>query len=317
MSRVVYLNAMQALDAALRHGSMKRAAAELVITPAAVGQRIRSLEAFTGTPLLQRDPTGITPTDLARGLAPLLRRAFEDLDQVALRLNLDRDGPVRIACDPDLLALWLRPRLHQFAALYPAIRLAFLAEGDPVPPELTLRFGGAGEVLLPDWLVPVTSPDNLHRVMETSGPHPLEGMPLLHVGPTPDTPPELGWPDWFEHYPLRQTGANRGFRYRHFADAHSFAAANVGFALLPLALSLAALQSGRLLRLFPDRPLLRTRNAWMMALTRPDQTRPDQTRPILRLVADWLRGEAAAHLAELPKLAPDAHLAMELAPAAR
>ena len=312
MARVVYLNAMQALDAALRHGSMKRAAAELGITPAAVGQRIRSLEDFAGTPLLERGQTGVTPTDAAKGVAERLRRAFEHLDQVALRLNLDRDGPVRIACDPDLLALWLRPRLPGFAALYPATRLAFLAENDPVPPELTLRFGGAGEVLLPDWLVPVTAPGNLHRVMQNPISPPLEGMPLLHVGPAPDMPPELGWPDWIAHYPMRKDGADRGFRYRRFADAHAFAAANVGFALLPLSLTLAALQSRKLLRLFPDLPLLPARNGWTL-----DLANPARARPILHLVADWLRNEAATHLAELPGAVPGAHLAMEVVPAAR
>ena len=312
MSRVVYLNAMQALDAALRHGSMKRAAAELGITPAAVGQRIRSLENFAGTPLLDRGLTGVTPTDTAKGLAAGLRRAFEELDQVALRLNLDRDGPVRIACDPDLLALWLRPRLSGFAALYPATRLAFLAEGDPVPAEMTLRFGGVGEVLMPDWLVPVTSPGNLHRVMQNPIAPPLEGMPLLHVGPAPDASPELGWPDWIARFPLRKDGANRGFRYRHFADAHNFAAASVGFALLPLSLTLFALQSGKLLRLFPDLPLLSARNAWTLQLTRPSRARP-----ILQLVADWLRSEAATHLADFPGAVPGKDLAMEVVPAAR
>jgi LysR family glycine cleavage system transcriptional activator len=312
MSRVVYLNALQALDAALRHGSMKGAAVELGVTAAAIGQRIRTLEDFTGTPLLERGTAGVRPTPATEAVAQALRRAFADLDQVAMRLNLDRDGTLRIACDADFLTFWLRPRLDDFAAQFPGVRLAFLKEGDAAPPDLVLRFGPEGQVLMGDWLVPVTSPGNLFRVTDNPAPLPLEGMPLLHVGPAPGLAPEWGWADWVARHPLRRDGADRGFRYARAADALNFAAADVGLALLPLSLVAGALRKGRLIRLFPDLPLLPARNAWRLQLSGPARVRPN-----LELFTRWLAGKAADYVADLPT-PPSAHdLAMELARPAR
>jgi LysR family glycine cleavage system transcriptional activator len=307
MSRVVFLNALQALDAALRLGSMKRASVELGITSAAVGQRISALEAFTGTRLLERGPIGVTATPAAQGVQSLLRRAFDDLDQVAMRLNLDRDGPIRIACDSDFLALWLRPRLPGFHAQFPGSKLAFLREGDPAPPDLWISFGGAGAVLLNDWLVPVASTENLGRVKAGDPNFPLEGFPLLHVGPTPGLKAEHGWPDWIARFGQRQTGPNRGFRYRHFADAHAFATANVGIALLPLTLVWADLQSGTLHRLLPQLPLMQARNAWTLKWADPSIARPN-----LRHFSDWLHQEAALFLACQPTADASGELPMEL-----
>lgn len=307
MSRVVYLNALQALDAALRHGTLKAAAAELGITPAAIGQRIRTLEAFTGVPLLQRGQTGVAPTAVATGVAPALRRAFGDLDQVAMRLNLDRDGPVRFLCEASFLTFWLRPRLPALEVLLPGIKLAFLDEGDPGPPDLTLQFGGTGAVLLPDWLVPVSSPANLWRLGQSPDEAPLEGMPLLHVGPAPGLATERGWPDWIARFPLRRTGADRGFRYRHAADALNFAAASVGMALLPLALVVPALRAGTLVRLFPHLPLIPTLNDWTLHLSDRGQARAN-----LRFVADWLRTEAAIYLGQLSNPLAGCDLQVEL-----
>lgn len=312
MSRVVYLNALQALDAALRHGSMKRASLELGITPAAVGQRIRTLEAFTGTQMLERGQSGVTATPAAKAVESDLRRAFGDLDQVAMRLNLDRDGPVRVLCDSDFLTFWLRPRLAGLDAEFPGLKLAFLADGDPAPPDLIVRFGGPGEVLLPEWLVPVVSPENLLRVGQVSAEFPLEGMPLLHVGPATGLAHEHGWPDWVARFPLRKSGADRGFRYNHVADALNFAAADVGMALLPLALCLSSLQSGALVRLFPHLPLMPARNAWMIQLT--DGAR-DRTN--LRFVVDWLRTQSLICREDLSDPRPGDDLVMEFIPMPR
>lgn len=312
MSRVVYLNALQALDAALRLGSMKRAAAELGITAAAVGQRIRALEAFTGTLLLERGQAGVTATPATKGVAAALRRAFDDLDQVAIRLNLDRDRPVRIACDDDLLALWLTPRVGTFQAQFPAAKLAFLTEGDPAPPDLWLRCGGAQQVLLPEWLVPVGSPGNLWRLGRTDRDFPLEGMPLLHVNPAPGLATEQGWPEWVSRFGHRQSGADRGFRYRRAAEALNLAAANVGFALLPLALAQGALAKGALVRLFPHLPLIAARNGWTLELARSDRPRPN-----LVLFTQWLRAAAASYLGALANPVPGRDFAMEIAPSSR
>jgi len=48
MTSVTHLKSLQALELAVREGSLTAAAVKLGITPAAVGQRIRSLEDYLG-----------------------------------------------------------------------------------------------------------------------------------------------------------------------------------------------------------------------------------------------------------------------------
>src|SRR5688572_25068059 len=66
------LNALRVFDAAARHLSFTRAADELAVTPAAVGQQIRALEDVLGVVLFRRTSKGLELTDeAAAGLDPL------------------------------------------------------------------------------------------------------------------------------------------------------------------------------------------------------------------------------------------------------
>lgn len=53
------LNGLRVLDAAARHLSFTRAADELAVTPAAVGQQIRALEDTLGVVLFRRTTKGL------------------------------------------------------------------------------------------------------------------------------------------------------------------------------------------------------------------------------------------------------------------
>ena len=59
------LNALRVFDAAARHLSFTRAADELAVTPAAVGQQIRALEDMLGVVLFRRTSKGLELTDEA------------------------------------------------------------------------------------------------------------------------------------------------------------------------------------------------------------------------------------------------------------
>ena len=62
------LNGLRVLDAAARHLSFTRAADELAVTPAAVGQQIRALEDQLGTALFLRTPKGMDLTEAGQTL---------------------------------------------------------------------------------------------------------------------------------------------------------------------------------------------------------------------------------------------------------
>lgn len=57
----VHLNALRAFEASARHQSFSLAAEELNVTPAAVGQLVRSLEEVVGFPLFIEVITGVPP----------------------------------------------------------------------------------------------------------------------------------------------------------------------------------------------------------------------------------------------------------------
>ncbi|WP_343205858.1 LysR family transcriptional regulator [Acidithiobacillus ferrooxidans] len=78
----VHLNALRAFEASARHQSFSAAAAELNVTAAAVGQLVRSLEDWLGTPLFVRGSRGrvrLIPTEAAERALPDIRAGFDRL----------------------------------------------------------------------------------------------------------------------------------------------------------------------------------------------------------------------------------------------
>ena len=80
MAVTTHLKSLQALELAVRTGSFKAAAETLGITPAAIGQRIRSLEDCLGTDLLVRGRSGLQPTRELELALSELQTAFKALD---------------------------------------------------------------------------------------------------------------------------------------------------------------------------------------------------------------------------------------------
>ena len=64
------LNALRAFEAAARHGSFAQAAAELGVSPAAVSQQIRSLEARVGRKLFHRQSNRVILSGPVRRPSP-------------------------------------------------------------------------------------------------------------------------------------------------------------------------------------------------------------------------------------------------------
>ncbi|MGH8424905.1 MAG: LysR family transcriptional regulator, partial [Pseudomonas fluorescens] len=82
MKMPVHLNALRAFEASARHQSFSAAAAELNVTPAAVGQLVRSLEDWLGTPLFHRSSSGrvrLVATEIAENALPDIRAGFDRL----------------------------------------------------------------------------------------------------------------------------------------------------------------------------------------------------------------------------------------------
>lgn len=125
------LSAVSAFACVARHASFSRAAAELGVSPSALSQTVRSLEARLGLRLLHRTTRRVGLTEhgerflqrVAPGLAQI-DAAFEDLD--ALR---DRPaGKLRINLPRFVAKHLVLPRLPAFMARYPEVQVELYQE---------------------------------------------------------------------------------------------------------------------------------------------------------------------------------------------
>jgi LysR family glycine cleavage system transcriptional activator len=105
------LNALRVLDAAARHLSFTRAADELAVTPAAVGQQVRALEDLLGTVLFRRTARGLELTPEAEAALPALRDGFAHFEDAVRTLQATQASSVLTVACHRAGAAWLLPRL--------------------------------------------------------------------------------------------------------------------------------------------------------------------------------------------------------------
>jgi LysR family glycine cleavage system transcriptional activator len=121
------LNALRVFDAAARHLSFTRAADELAVTPAAVGQQIRALEEVLGVVLFRRTSRGLELTDEASAGLESLRAGFLQFEDAVQAMQAGQSSHVyTIAAPRDFFAAWLAPRLAAFRAGNPQLRFVVI-----------------------------------------------------------------------------------------------------------------------------------------------------------------------------------------------
>jgi LysR family glycine cleavage system transcriptional activator len=123
------LNALRVFDAAARHLSFTRAADELAVTPAAVGQQIRALEDMLGVVLFRRTPKGLELTDEANAGLEALRTGFLHFEDAVTAMQAGQASHVyTIAAPRDFFATWLAPRLAAFRKAQPEVRYSLVGD---------------------------------------------------------------------------------------------------------------------------------------------------------------------------------------------
>ncbi|EAT06997.1 LysR family transcriptional regulator [Sphingobium sp. 10 DY56-G10] len=125
------LNGLRVLDAAARHLSFTRAADELAVTPAAVGQQIRALEDMLGVVLFRRTPKGLELTPETEGGLDALRAGFLQFEEAVRAMQAGQSSSaLTIAAPRDITAKWLQPRLAAYAASQPDLTFQLIAADD-------------------------------------------------------------------------------------------------------------------------------------------------------------------------------------------
>src|SRR6201996_8453209 len=116
------LNGLRAFEAAARHMSFTRAAAELNVTQTAISHQIRRLEEQLGTKRFIRRNWALVLTREAQAYLPSVRSAFEDLRQATARLRRpDQEGVLTVSTTASLATKWLVSRVAAFQDANPGI----------------------------------------------------------------------------------------------------------------------------------------------------------------------------------------------------
>ena len=146
------LNGMRVLDAAARHLSFTRAADELAVTPAAVGQQIRALEDTLGVVLFRRTTKGLELTPEGESGLAALRQGFWQFEEAVRAMQAGQTSKsLTIAAPRDLTEKWLMPRLAEIARGDGELRFVLISADETIDfteanLDLAIRWGdGPGE----------------------------------------------------------------------------------------------------------------------------------------------------------------------------
>ncbi|RYZ05411.1 MAG: LysR family transcriptional regulator [Comamonadaceae bacterium] len=287
MHRLPSLNALKAFEAASRHLSFTRAAAELHVTHGAVSRQVSQLEGALGTALFVRGSRGLELTTegaaLARGVAgafDLLRRAVQQASHKPSLL------PLRVSVPPTLAMWWLIPRMSLLHEACPNLRLELSTSIEPVDfasghYDAAIRRvdrlpkGLSAERFLDARPAPVCSPDYKRR-------HRLRRAADLGRATLITTRSEPGaWSAWLRSAALGPDTGTGVVEFEQLYFALQAALDGLGVALAPAALVAAEVQRGRLCLLSqPQGPVTPS-----YALLWPRAGSSGET---IRLLADWL-----------------------------
>ncbi|MBX9730823.1 MAG: LysR family transcriptional regulator [Sphingomonas sp.] len=163
------LNGLRVLDAAARHLSFTRAADELAVTPAAVGQQIRALEDTLGTVLFRRTTKGLELTPEGQAGLAALRQGFLEFEEAVRAMQAGQTSKsLTIAAPRDLSEKWLLPRLAEIARGDGELRFVLVNADELIDfteanLDLAIRWGEGpgeheGEALESDGMVTIQRP---------------------------------------------------------------------------------------------------------------------------------------------------------------
>jgi DNA-binding transcriptional LysR family regulator len=120
--RLPPLDLLVAFDAAARHLSFTKAAAERSLTQSAISRQILALEEELGAPLFHRRHRAIELTDEGVRLAAATTAALTTVREAVQVIRAPRQREVvALTTTPGFASLWLIPRLAQFVARHPRI----------------------------------------------------------------------------------------------------------------------------------------------------------------------------------------------------
>jgi DNA-binding transcriptional LysR family regulator len=129
------LDGVEAFLAVAQHRSFRRAAADLAVTPSAISQAVRALEARIGAALFIRTTRSVGLTEAGERFLSRAKPAFEELvaaGKVARGLGERPAGLLRLAAPRAVVPLLLEPVIASFCEAYPDVQVEIAASDELV-----------------------------------------------------------------------------------------------------------------------------------------------------------------------------------------
>lgn len=304
MKKPVHLNALRALEASARHQSFSAAAQELNVTPAAVGQLVRTLEDWVGTPLFYRKTSGksrLIATKTVELALPDIRvglnRLMLGLEQLQQESN---NGGLTVTVSPAFAAKWLLPRIDRFQSIWSDIDVRLDISTKSVDfavqdVDIGVRYGSGNwpglvvEKLMEEEVYPVCSPQLLQDQPRLD----LTRETLIHDHSMDDYSGLPSWGTWLKkagltETDLREIDTSRGMQINNSAAVLQAVINGHGVALARSVMARDDLAAGRLVRLFPEIKFVSTLAYYVVY--RPECASMSK----LKAFRDWLFEQAAA-----------------------
>ena len=297
--RLPPLNSLRAFEAAARHLSFTAAADELNVTPAAVSQQIKVLEAYFDLSLFRRLTRALVLTESGEMILPLLSEGLDKLAEAdSLLRNRAADNIISVSVSP-AIGMWLLPRLDSFRRFAPQYDIRIDASEMNVDFQrenfdLALRFGSntyeglISDCMFNERIVVVCSPCLLE------GEHPLKKVAdirhhtLLHSTSRLGQRADIDWRMWLKAAGVHDVDSERGPQFNLHSFAIQAAIQGQGVALIDESLISRELASGELIKPFDDSVGISTEGALCYSLVYPEGKQDDVKVITFR---DWLMTE--------------------------
>ncbi len=310
--RLPPLNALKVFESAARHLSLKQAAQELNVTPAAVSHQVKLLEEHLGIQLFRRLNRGLELTPAARAALPQLSAGFDTLAQAVAVMRPQPDtGQLTISAAPSFATRWLVPRLHRFFSAHPEVdvrvsaRLRRVKQGEKdrdveratlenwlQESDVAILYGHGGydgyraDKLFAPTIAPICSPRLINGDQPLSTPQDLVHHTLVHddTGILYDG---VGfWEEWLKAAGVSGIDVDRGPHFSHAVLAIEAAADSLGVVVTIPLLAANELAVGRLV--MPFKLQVPAKSAYYAV-----SNDAAGARPAVAAFREWLLEEAA------------------------
>jgi len=298
-ARLPPLELLTAFDAAARHLSFTKAAADRFLTQSAISRQIKALEDDLGVALFRRKHRALALTDDGLRLHAAVRSALGELRREVERIRApQRREVIALTTTPGLASLWLIPRLTGFLRTHPGIDVRIDTSLEPRNLgaegfDLAIRYGrvgsAAGPQLFREVTLPVCSP-----ALAKSRQHPLKAPAdlrhhtLLQITVPAGAGIPLEWQPWLQAVGLGDLEPATTLSFSNYDSAIAAALAGQGVALGRRPLVDGLLRSRKLVAPFKGDAIASERAYFLVVAPAA------RSRPAVHALQEWLLAEAGS-----------------------